>query len=55
MKRAGELMIVIALLFVCASVQANDEDWYSFSPDGKVCHIYERDLPTPWFNRLTND
>jgi len=54
MRRAVKWIIINTLLFGCMTVQANGEDWYSFSPDGKVCHIYERDLPTPWFNRLTN-
>ena len=54
MKRAGKFIIIISLLFVCIAVQANKDDWYSFSADGKVCHIFQRDLPTPWFNRLTN-
>ena len=46
--------IVIALLYVCISGSSKEKDWYEFSDDGKVCHIYKRDLPTPWFNRLNN-
>jgi len=32
----------------------DSKPWYKFSDDGTVCHIYKRDLPTPWFNRLSN-
>ncbi len=47
------LLLMISYCF-SASLRADDKPWFEFSPDGRVCHIYNRHLPTPWFNRLTN-
>ncbi|MBL7111757.1 MAG: hypothetical protein ISS19_07445 [Bacteroidales bacterium] len=50
----GKLIIILTLSFIFIATNASEKDWYEFSPDGQVCHIYNRNLPTPWFNRLTN-
>ena len=47
-------LLILTLYCFCHSAQAKDKPWYEFSSDGRVCHIYNRDLPTPWLNRLTN-
>ncbi len=49
-----KVLIIILTLALSTSAKAADKPWYRFSSDAKVCHIYKRDLPTPWFNRLTN-
>jgi cellobiose phosphorylase len=52
------LKLLLSLFFVGCFLIANSQDnkpWYKFSDDGTVCHIYKRDLPTPWFNRLSNN
>ncbi len=54
MKNQRLLFIFLSLFYVSFSYSADSKPWYTFSKDGKVCHIYKRDLPTPWFNRLTN-
>jgi len=54
MKNQKLLFLFLALFYVSFSYSAESRPWYSFSNDGKVCHIYKRDLPTPWFNRLSN-
>ena len=54
MKNQKLLFLFLALFYVSFSYSADSKPWYAFSNDGKVCHIYKRDLPTPWFNRLSN-
>lgn len=49
------LLVVVFILSVISSYSIDNELWYKFSKDGTVCHIYKRDLPTPWFNRLSNN
>jgi cellobiose phosphorylase len=33
----------------------DSKPWYRFSDDGTECTVLKRDLPTPWFNRLSNN
>lgn len=54
-------MKALKLIFICMVLSGinlcysqDSKPWYNFSDDGTVCHIYKRDLPTPWFNRLSN-
>lgn len=54
MKNQRLLFILLSLFCVSFSYSEDNKPWYEFSNDGKVCHIYKRDLPTPWFNRLSN-
>jgi len=54
MKKKHELFLFLTIFALHLSTKANEKSWYEFSADGKVCHIYKRDLSTPWFNRLTN-
>jgi len=55
MKKSYFILIALFLTAVNPSFSQESNPWYKFSDDGTVCHIYKRDLPTPWFNRLTNN
>jgi cellobiose phosphorylase len=54
MRNATFFFIVFAFSSVNFCLANDDSPWYRFSDDGTVCHVYKRDLPTPWFNRLSN-
>jgi cellobiose phosphorylase len=54
MKKKNPILFVILLAVVSSSYSQESKPWYKFSDDGTICHIYKRDLPTPWFNRLSN-
>lgn len=54
MKILRLLFIGVFLSCINLSYSFDTKPWYKFSNDGTVCHIYKRDLPTPWFNRLSN-
>ena len=53
-QRNYHLLIILFLVSLPVSTIADERNWYEFSENGKVCSIFKRDLPTPWFNRLTN-
>ena len=54
MKTIKSLIFCILILSSEFAISQSHKLWYQFSDDGTVCHIYKRDLPTPWFNRLSN-
>lgn len=57
MKTMKKIYLLFLFILLTGSVFSNppgDKPWYSFSSDGRICNIYKRDLPTPWFNRLSN-
>ena len=54
MSKLKVLFSGVFLICINFSYSIDNRPWYKFSEDGTVCHVYKRDLPTPWFNRLSN-
>jgi len=54
MRIIKSLIFCILIFSSGLAISEGNKPWYQFSADGTICRILKRDLPTPWFNRLSN-